>query len=285
LSTRSLHLVEWQHIPSAGFEDHVIETIRVDLHCHSSLSDGDHSPAYVAHSLAAIGTEWAALTDHNSLSGLHQFGAVLDRRGVHHIAGVEMDARSPIGVLHLLGYGFDPDSQPLLDALCAIRQPWRASARYWKGRFRSRHVGSPQSINAPAKPRSDTIPPTPPDTAEVICLLHKAGGLVFLAHPLAGIGTIEKLDAVLEWLQPEGLDGLEAFHKLYSDETRTALLRLAERRGLLTVAGSDFHGLHHSDGASPGVDMPLIHWREFVAALQYGHQGPQVSPYLDRLTK
>jgi predicted metal-dependent phosphoesterase TrpH len=262
----------------------VIETIRVDLHCHSSLSDGDHSPAYVAHSLAAVGTEWAALTDHNSLSGLRQFGSVLDKRGIHHIVGVEMDARSPMGVLHLLGYGFDPDSQPLLDALHTIRQPWRASARYWKDRFRSSREGSPESAQSGIEPRPHCPPHTPPDTAEVICLLHKAGGLVFLAHPLAGIGTLDKLDAVLEWLQPEGLDGLEAFHKLYSDETQTALLRLAERRGLLTVAGSDFHGLHHSDGASPGVDMPLIHWREFVTALQYGHQGPPSAPYLDRLT-
>jgi predicted metal-dependent phosphoesterase TrpH len=263
----------------------VIETIRVDLHCHSSLSDGDHSPAYVAHSLAAVGTEWAALTDHNSLAGLHQFGAVLERRGVRHIAGLEMDARSPIGVLHMLGYGFDPGSQPLLDALFTIRQPWRASARYWKSRLRSHREGSPESINTEAKSRPNSSLPPPPDTAGVISLLHRAGGLVFLAHPLAGVGTIEKLDAMLEWLQPEGLDGLEAFHKLYSDETQTALLRLAERRGLLTVAGSDFHGLHHSDGASPGVDMPLIHWREFVAALQYGHQGPQASPYLDLLTE
>ena len=253
------------------------------MHCHSSLSDGDHSPAYVAHSIAAVGAEWAALTDHNSISGLHQFGAVLDKRGVRHIVGLEMDARSPIGVLHLLGYGFDPDSEPLLDALRTIRQPWRASARYWKDRLRSHRKESPGFVNAGPEPLPDYSPHTPPDTAEVIRLLHKAGGLVFLAHPLAGIGTIENLDAVLDWLQPEGLDGLEAFHKLYSEETQTALLRLAERRGLLTVAGSDFHGLHHSDGASPGVDMPLIHWRQFVAALQYGHQTPPPAPYLDRL--
>ena len=123
----------------------MIETIRVDLHCHSSLSDGDHSPAYVAHSLAAIGADWAALTDHNTLSGLHQFASVLDRRGVHHIVGLEMDARSPIGVLHLLGYGFDPSDQPLLDALRTIRQPWRASARYWSDRFHARRDGSSES--------------------------------------------------------------------------------------------------------------------------------------------
>ena len=81
-----------------------------------------------------------------------------------------------------------------------------------------------------------------------------------------------KLDEVLSWLQPQGLDGLEAFHKQYSAETQKALLDLAERRGLLTVAGSDFHGLHHSDGDDPGVDMPLIHWNRFVDAIGLGHK-------------
>ena len=262
----------------------MIETIRVDLHCHSSLSDGDHSPAYVAHSIAAVGVEWAALTDHNSVSGLHQFGAVLETRGVQHIVGLEMDARSPIGVLHLLGYGFDTRNQPLLDALRTIRQPWRSSTRYWKDRFRTRHDSPPDLVDAPCEPGSGSSRHKPPDTAEVIRLLHKAGGLVFLAHPLAGINTLERLEGVLDWLQVEGLDGLEAFHKQYPEEIQTALLRLAEGRGLLTMGGSDFHGLHHSDGGSPGVDMPLIHWRQFMAALQYGHQLPPPAPYVDRLT-
>jgi predicted metal-dependent phosphoesterase TrpH len=209
---------------------------------------------------------------------------VLDKRGVQHVAGLEMDARSPIGVLHLLGYGFDTSNQPLLDALRTIRQPWRSSTRYWRDRVRTGHDGSRDPLAPPTGTRVDSSRHRPPDTAEVIRLLHAAGGLVLLAHPLAGIGTIENLASALDWLQIEGLDGLEAFHKQYSQETQTALLRLAERRGLLTIGGSDFHGLHHSDGGSPGVDMPLIHWRQFMAALQYGHQTPPPAPYVDRLT-
>ena len=260
------------------------DTIRVELHCHSSVSDGDHSPAYVAHSIAAIGAEWAALTDHNSVSGQHQFRTVLEKRGVHSIVGLEIDARSPVGILHILGYGIDPEHQPLLDVLHVLRQPLRTSARYWMERLTS--IGSifPEGGQdaAPARP---TPPPEPPATEEAIRLLHEAGGLVFLAHPLSGIGDVDALEEVLSWLQPQGLDGIEAFHKPYPPETQRALLEVALRRGLLTTAGSDFHGVHHSDGASPGVDMPLIHWEQLTRALAYGPPQRPPSEASDQATR
>lgn len=245
------------------------DTIRVDLHCHSSVSDGDHSPAYVAHSIAAVGAEWAALTDHNSLSGQHQFRTVLERRGIHSIVGVEVDARTPAGILHLLGYALDPDYQPLLDTLRILREPLRSSARYWMERIGSLGPSTYSDLPAEGPPRPSG-PPRPPSSSEVIRLIHEAGGLAFLAHPLAGIGGVDDLRNVLGWLQPEGLDGIEAFHKPYPPEIQRALLELALEKGLLVVAGSDFHGVHHSDGADPGVDMPLIHWGQFTKALAYG---------------
>ncbi len=263
----------------------MIETIRVDLHCHSSLSDGDHSPAYVAHSIAATGAEGAALTDHNTVSGQHQFRAVLERRGVRSVVGLEMDARSPIGVLHLLGYGFNPEHQPLLDALCTLRQPLRASARYWMERLVALAPKRSGGIDKPSLGPSVPEPPKPPSTAEVIGLLHDAGGLAFLAHPLAGVGNVQNLERVLEWLQPEGLDGMEVFHKPYSSETQQSLLDMALRRHLLCIAGSDFHGIHHSDGSSPGVDMPLVHWKEFLAALDCGVTEGSPSRKVDRLAR
>ena len=93
---------------------------------------------------------------------------------------------------------------------------------------------------------------------------------MFLAHPLAGLNSVRRLEELIDQLQPQGLDGLEAFHKQYPPTTQGDLLALAERRGLLTIAGSDFHGLHHSDGSSPGVDMPLVHWNRFADALGVG---------------
>jgi predicted metal-dependent phosphoesterase TrpH len=253
-------------------EDSVADTIRVDLHCHSSVSDGDHSPSYVAHSVAATGAEWAALTDHNTLAGQQQFREVLEKRGVQCVVGVEIDARSPVGPLHILGFGVNPQDEALLAALRTVREPWRSWFRRVMARLRTavhRHPPPPR----PCVPLGeDASPYLPPDTQETICLIHRARGLAFLAHPLAGIGSVAKLDEVLAWLQPQGLDGLEVFHKQYSEAVQDDLLQLAERRGLLAIAGSDFHGLHHSDGDSPGVDMPLIHWNRFIDALITGYE-------------
>jgi 3',5'-nucleoside bisphosphate phosphatase len=250
----------------------VADTIRVDLHCHSSASDGDHTPSYVAHSLAATGVEWAALTDHNSVEGQQQFRRVLEGRGVNCVVGVEMDGRSELGPFHILGYAIDLSDEALLAAMRTVRQPWRASTLRLIARFRGLTGRQPEQPRPCVRPGEDPSPNLPPSTAEVICLIHRAGGLAFLAHPLAGLGSVAKLDEVLSWMQPQGLDGIEAFHKNYSAETQKALLDLAERRGLLTVAGSDFHGLHHSDGDDPGVDMPLIHWNRFVDAIGLGHK-------------
>lgn len=248
-------------------KDNVAEIIRVDLHCHSSASDGDHSPGYVAHQLAAADCVWAALTDHNSVGGQESFRAAVQRRGMQCVTGVEIHARLPRGPVHLLGYGFDPENEALLSALQVLRRPLLESTRQWIGRvFSSGGRATPAVAADPPADRGQSTQ-HPVDTAEAIRLVHEAGGLALLAHPLAGLKTIERLEEFLDWLQPQGLDGIEAFYKLYFRTTQQQLLEVAERRGLLTTGGSDFHGLHNHDGTSPGVDMPLEQVERFAAAL------------------
>jgi predicted metal-dependent phosphoesterase TrpH len=243
------------------------EIIRIDMHCHSSASDGDHSPGYVAHQLAGAGVVWAALADHNTVGGQEHFRAAVERRGMHYVSAVEIHARSETGPVHLLAYGFDVENQALLSALEILRRSWLSSTRRRISRIFSggKDAGTPSV----ADPPGDGDPPRrrPPDTAESIRLIHEAGGHALLAHPLAGLKTVERLEEYLDWLQPQGLDGIEAFYKLYFRSTQQLLLELAEQRGLLTVGGSDFHGLHHSDGTSPGVEMPVYAWDRFASAL------------------
>lgn len=254
------------------------------MHCHSSLSDGDHSPAHIAQQLAAVGVVWAALTDHNTLDGQGDFRVALEKRGLHFISGLEIDVRSPEGPLQLLAYGFDVQDQALLRALRTLREPWRSSARHWVGRARSlkEHTRSSGAVHASTDAGSS--PHRPPGTAEAISLIHEAGGRAFLAHPLATVLTAERLEKLLDWLQPQGLDGLETFHKPYSESTQRGLLEVAERRSLLAVGGSDFHGLHHSDGADPGIDMPLKYWNSFMASLTPGKEVSHPSAHHDGST-
>ncbi|MFH1834107.1 MAG: PHP domain-containing protein [bacterium] len=246
------------------------ESIRVELHCQSSMSDGDLTPAHVARILADAGVVWAALTDHNTVSGQDSFRQALQRRGVHVVTGLEIDARSPQGPMHLLAYGFDQDDQELANALRSLRHPLLSSARRLTARALALLERPSRSPEGPSPPRCVSRAPKSPDTAEAIRLVHNAGGLVFLAHPLASLRTMERLEAALDWLQPQGLDGIEAFHKPYPDETQRLLAALAAQRDLLVVAGSDFHGPHHTDGTSPGIDIPLADWRRLAESLRLG---------------
>ncbi|MFH0917175.1 MAG: PHP domain-containing protein [bacterium] len=243
------------------------DIIRVELHCQSSASDGDLSPAHVARILAGAGIVWAALTDHNTIAGQEPFREALEKSGVNVVTGLEIDARSPQGPMHLLAYGFDLQDPALLHSLETLRHPLRASARRLAARTSSLK-GRLAPSSRPSSPSDDGFDPDGTlGTAGAIRLVHQAGGLVFMAHPLAALRTIERLEAVLDWLQPQGLDGLEAFHKPYSEDTQRLLVDVAERRHLLVVAGSDFHGPHHKDGTSPGIDMPLEYWNRFATAM------------------
>jgi predicted metal-dependent phosphoesterase TrpH len=241
------------------------ETVRIDLHCHSSASDGDHSPTHVAKRLAATGVTWASLTDHNTVEGQTEFQAAVNRYAISCIPGVEIDARSPLGPLHILGYGIDTQNDTLLVTLRTVRQPWRATGRRLVARLRSLYGAPPAAPVTLCLPDgNETAPQRPLSTATAICLIHEAGGYAFLAHPLESLRSFKRIEEALDLLQPEGLDGLEVFHKSYPEGVKAALLALAVRRGLVPTGGSDFHGLDHSDGASLGVDVPVEQWAQIV---------------------
>ena len=100
---------------------------------------------------------------------------------------------------------------------------------------------------------------------EAIARIHDAGGLAFLAHPLDQ--GLESLDEALAAFKGAGLDGLEAYYKPYPEEVRNQLAALADRHGLLTSAGSDFHGPSRAGASEPGIPMPTARWKHFRAAL------------------
>ena len=223
-------------------------TVRVDLHLHSTHSDGALAPAALARRLAEDEVRFAALTDHNTLDGLPAFRAALAREGIGFVAGVELHAETPHGPAHLLAYGFDPTDAALGAALAACARAARGP-------------------EGPAVGVGLTEPPRAPSSATLIATVHAAGGRAFLAHPLTPPRDPAALSALVAALAAEGLDGLEAVYAAYTADEQQRLAALAEAHGLLLGAGSDFH---RDDGPRPqrlGVELPEPRWRALRDAL------------------
>ncbi len=216
-------------------------TVRVDLHCHSDASDGYYEASHVADFAAEAGVDFAALTDHQTIAGLMPFHDSAARHGMTEFAGAELHALFDGIELHLLAYGFDPES-PHLRALL----------------------------------------PTITDAGRAIEAIHAAGGIAILAHPLSsGLGG-DELEPAVERLSSLGLDGIEAYYKPYPPEERERLAGIADRFGLLTSAGSDFHGPRHDSTHGPGIEMPVARWKQFREALgDHARNGAHAAPRPD----
>jgi PAS domain S-box-containing protein len=231
------------------------ETIRVDLHCHSSRSDGFYEPHELVALLSGAHVRYAALTDHDTTAGLAEFTKACARHGIACISGLEMSVGDDRDMLHLLAYGFDPAYAPLQEALA---------------RTRARRAGKPEVTGAGTLgERSETLDDRSwvQEMARAVQLVHDAHGRAFLAHPLALVQNPEALDAVLEQARAVGLDGIEAYHWRHSDIERRTLVDLARKHGLLVSAGSDYHGPERGGPLKPGIDLPSALWKAFRDAV------------------
>jgi predicted metal-dependent phosphoesterase TrpH len=230
-------------------------TTRIDLHLHSTYSDGRLSPAAVAERVARRGVALAALADHDTLASQAPFRAALARRGIASVSAVELTTWDGDQELHLLAYGVDTEHRELLATVAALGQLRSVGIHSVSGALQHR---APEGAGALPLEQGRLR------TAEAIALVHRAGGKAFLAHPLlnGGLGAAE---ATVARLASAGLDGLEALYARYSAEEQGELVALAARHGLLVSAGSDFHD--EGSGPPPGVDVPEPHWRTLQSAL------------------
>jgi hypothetical protein len=250
----------------------------VDLHAHSIASDGTDSPAELVRKATQAGLVAIALTDHDTFAGVDEAAAEARRLGIGFLAGIEISASYPRpGVMHLLGYGFDPQHpalRRLTDDLQASRilrnrflieqlnavglrideeelnavagntgvvgRPHFARLLALKG-----YVPHPQAafrhyLNNAGRFRFDRYEPTP---AEAICAIHAAGGLVSAAHPMQWRKeNFAQLAHELKSLADQGLDAVEVLHSDHRESLVAELEALAERFGLLKTGGSDYHG-------------------------------------------
>jgi len=251
--------------------------MRIDLHTHSSVSDGTDTPAELVRRAQAVGLDVVGLTDHDTFDGLDEAVAEGDQVGVQVIRGMELSCSRHGDSVHVLAYGADPDSPGLavemarvrdgrlgrlagvLAKLAALGVPV-SEAEVMAQVGDSPSVGRPHIADALIKAGhvadrqeafdrflADGGPAhVPRYTIELkrgIDLIHQAGGLAVIAHPW-GRGREHLLPAnVLQALVSDhGLDGIEVDHQDHDDEIRRELRMLADSLGVLATGSSDYHG-------------------------------------------
>ncbi len=234
-------------------------SIVVNFHCHSNFSDGEQTPEALAANLAAAGVRYAALTDHDTLEGLPRFQEAVKKRGLACVPGVELTTYLEGRELHLLGYGFDPQHPDLLATLLSIRQARDLEVHSIAGSLRKRGANLPNEDAAAIS----AAPGGRLETAGAIDLLHRAGGKVFWAHPLASEPDLQAMENLTVQLKAAGLDGLEALYTAFSASQRASLIEIATRHGLLVSAGTDYH----SGSGNFGLEMPRENWIQFREAV------------------
>lgn len=277
----------------------------IDLHAHTTASDGSLTPTELVEKAAEIGLSALAVTDHDTLGGLAEASDAAQKVGLDLILGVELSVEDNGGRFHLLGYLFDPAHAALQEKLRTLRanradrnermaakmaelglpvtmadvraeagedgeviaRPHFAQALIKKGVVHSVKEAFDRYLST-GKPLY--LPKEVLTPREAIALLHAAGGVAMMAHPgLIPLSAPVLADRVASLTTEDGLDGLEAYYSQHSAADTDRFLTLARHHDLLVTGGSDFHG-------SPKPHVPL-------GIVYQGRPAPRV--LLDALTQ
>ena len=278
----------------------------VDLHVHSTASDGSLPPETVVERARAAGLSAMALTDHDTLAGVPAAVAAGERLGLRVVGGCEFSSAAPWGEMHVLGYFLPSDSDELEAFLARCRADRVRRAREMVTRLqrlgvaldfdavllqaKGGAVGRPHVARAIVRQggasgvsdafdrfigrgRPAFVDKTLPSFREIAALVHSVRGLVSVAH-IKERGT----RSFLERLKREGLDAVETRHPSHDPELRARLGDLAIRLGLLRTGGSDWHGdpePGESHGALGSQEVPL-EWLERLDEARVGLPAPVV---------
>jgi 3',5'-nucleoside bisphosphate phosphatase len=253
----------------------------IDLHIHSTASDGTCSPAEIMQLAAHLGLEAISITDHDTTAGSLQALACQRPATLEFITGVEISAQPPVGCsvggsLHILGYGIDPGFEPLVKALDQLQQTRHTRTHEIVQRLN--HMGIPLTVaqvmaevdqSAAGRPHVATalikmgvvanvneafdrfigqggpafVGKKRLPCAQTFELITSAGGMPVLAHPyLVKCQTPSQLDDLIGRLCTLGLVGLEVYYPNHPPDSVTRYLGLARKYNLLVTGGTDFHG-------------------------------------------
>ena len=250
---------------------------RIDLHIHTAVSDGTDTPEEIISRVRTAGIGLFAVTDHDALRGCEDILAALTLDDPVFLTGVEFSCRDEEGKYHILGYGYDPKTEPIrkvaalghsyrmdkvkarllfletqfgfhfpehdVEALLALPNPGKphiGNLMVKYGYARSKEEAIRDYINK-LRFRSEYVRPE-----EAVRGILEGGGIPVLAHPIYGSGEElilgDEMEHRLCRLMDFGLQGVEACYSGFTRKLREQMLSLAARYGLYVTAGSDYHG-------------------------------------------
>ena len=253
--------------------------MRIDLHTHSTASDGTDRPAELVRNAGAAGLDVVALTDHDTSRGYAEAIEALPA-GLTLVTGAEMSCRIDGVSMHMLAYLFDPEEPALLAERELVRDDRVPRARAMVGRLQElgvpvtweqvARIAGEGSVGRPhvatALVELGVVPTVndaftvewladggrahvakhETDPFEAIRLVKAAGGVTVFAHPGASKRGHTVPEAAIAEMAAAGLDGIEVEHMDHDAETRVRLRGLAKELGLLATGSSDYHGSRKS---------------------------------------
>jgi predicted metal-dependent phosphoesterase TrpH len=260
----------------------------IDLHTHTTASDGRCTPEELVDHAARAGVTVLGLTDHDTVAGAARTAAACARAGIEFVTGIEITAVADDMDVHVLGYFIDAESAALASFLSEQRQrrldrvrliverlaahgilldadaiiapavanPSISIGRPWIARalIAGRHVADTSEAFEKwlATGRAAFVPRMGAPPEEVFARIHDAGGIASLAHP-ALVGH----DEWIPGFAAAGLDAIEAYHSDHDADATARYLATAEQLGLAVSGGSDFHGDEsHGPGGPGSVTLP-----------------------------
>lgn len=265
--------------------------VRIDLHTHSTASDGTDAPGDVVAAAAAAGLDVVALTDHDTTAGWDEASDSARRHGIDLVLGTEVSARAHGISIHLLSYLQDPSHGALTAELDKTRAARVGRARSivellaedypitWDDVVaQSRDavvLGRPHIADALVAlrvvPDRDAafahllradgpyhVPHYAPAGVDAVRAIRASGGVPVFAHPGADARGEVVPDAVFDALAAAGLAGLEVDHRDHSPAQRARLTTIAQRLGLVVTGSSDYHGSGKANRLGENVTDPAV---------------------------
>lgn len=247
----------------------------VDLHLHSTYSDGSETPAAIVSQAAAIGLSGIALTDHDVLDGIPEASAAATKHGLRFVGGTELSVSWQKQSMHMLVYFLEPGPGPIQDRLSDLRRGRHERNLEIVNRLREldidisyKEVAREAGMGVVGRPhfagvlvakgyvdsvpaafdrylaagRPGYVPRTRLSAEEAISLSRDSGAVAVIAHPHTLHLRSDEFAAGFRDLVACGLGGIEAYYGEYTPQMRSRIAEICNELGIVATGGSDFHG-------------------------------------------